>query len=112
FDVVVKTVNAIHSYTELLAAASVDGGIGAVESHFEIGPGLTDDETISKALAAQAAGVGDANKIVPVGRGGEQEAGIGAEFAVAVVVIGVINGEDREAIGKQFGPGRVRFDNV
>src|SRR5947209_4780770 len=112
FDVAIETVNAFGGEGELFAAASVDSRISAVESDFEIGLGLANDETVGKALAAVAAGVSDANEIGAIGRRGEKEAGVGAKFALTVIIVGVIEREDRQAIGNEFGSGWMGLDDV
>src|ERR1051326_7681042 len=111
-DVGVEAVYAVHADGEFLAAAGVDGGVGAVEGDFEVGFGFADDEAVGKAFTTMATGVRDTYKVGAVGRRGEEEKGVGAELALAVIVIGVIDGEDGQAVGEELGAGRVGFDDV
>src|SRR5204863_984957 len=108
----VETIGPVSGNGEAAAAAAVHRGVCSVERDFEVGLGWTDNQAISKAISAKGARIADADKVSAVFRCGEKELGISAEFAVGIVVIGVVEMESRQAVLNQLRAGWMRLDHV
>src|SRR5881296_2012359 len=102
-NIAVKPIEPFRAYGEALAAAGADDRIGGADRHGEVGMRFAYDQSVGQPITTVAPRIGHPHQIAPIGGGDELEPRITAEPAFAVVVVFVMEGEDRQAIGGEFG---------
>src|SRR5262245_60958049 len=98
---------------EAFAAAGVDRQIGYGFDHeLPRRPGWADNQAVSVILSTESARVRHSNQVSAVGRRGEVELGIGAQLALAIIIVGVVHRENRKTVGNEFGAAWARLDDI
>ena len=87
-------------------------GVGTVQGHREIGLLCADRQRVAEIGPLESAHVLDLEQILAVGRRGEEQARVLAELAVGIVVVFIIEREDRQSVGDELGSRRMRLDDV
>lgn len=97
-DVAVEAVDPVDAEGEPLAAAGGDLRVLRADRNAEVGFRRTDCQGVRETFAAETATVGHANEVRAILRGGEGQAGVAAELAFVVVIVGEVEREDRQAV--------------